>query len=415
MKHKHLRHIIIFGTIVLSLLLMVQVYWFKRVFDISEKQFDFTVQVALKKVADSITGQQDENIEVQKLASNFFFINSNCALAPEEIEQCIQHEFNLRNLDIEYELGIFRADEDTLVYGNYIQSSKARLLEKEINAGRFNQHPLQNFAVYFPNKTSYLAAEMNIWIFSTFALVLMIIFFSWAIYSLLKEKRYADIKTDFINNLTHEFKTPVTNIGLASEVLKKKYGESDEDRVYFKILEKENEKLQDKIDHLLSAAAFEKPTSASFEKINLCKILRECAETFQLKVKERGGSILLDLEEEDYPVYGHRQSLLQAFTNIIDNAEKYSPDKPLILIKSKKTDRGFMFSIIDSGIGIPSKWHDKIFEKFFRYQEANIHNVKGFGLGLTFVKNVVKAHRGKITLNSALNKGTEIKIFLPAY
>ncbi len=329
------------------------------------------------------------------------------------VEQCIQREFSLRNLNLEYELGVYRADEDTLVYGNYIQSTKAKLIEKEIREGRYSHFPLQNFAVYFPHKTSYLAAEMDIWIISTLALILMIIFFAWAIYSLLKEKRYADIKNDFINNITHEFKTPVTNISLASEMLRKRHQNSTEDVVYFKILEKENEKLRNKIDQLLSAAAYEKPTPSKFTVVDLKDILLESAETFQLKLKERGGTIRVDMDNAEHTLYGDRQLLQQAFSNIIDNAEKYSPHKPQIHIKSQKMDHGLLLSFVDSGIGIPQKWHKRIFEKFFRYQEGNIHNVKGFGLGLNFVKNVIKAHRGKISLNSAVDQGTEIKIFLP--
>ncbi len=413
MKHKHLRHIIIFGSLVLSLLLVVQVYWFKRAFDISEKQFDFTVQIALKKVADSVLDNSEANVEVQKLSSNFFFIHCEGPLEANHVEQLIQREFSLRNLDLDYELGIYRADKDTLVYGNYIQSTTARMLEEEIAKGRFNQPPLNNFAVYFPHKTSYLAAEMDIWILSTLALALMIIFFAWAIFSLLREKRYADVKTDFINNMTHEFKTPVTNIALASEVLKSKYGTSAEDLVYFKILEKENKKLQQKIDRLLSSAVFEKTSITTFEKINLRHILTECAQTFEMKIKERGGIIHIDLPEKDVQVYGDSGLLLQAFSNIIDNAEKYSLHNPSIHIKSILEEKGIIISFTDAGIGIPGKWHRKVFDKFFRFRQGNVHNVKGFGLGLHFVRDVIKAHQGKILLKSAANQGTTVSIFLP--
>jgi len=413
MRHRHLQRTIIFGTIVLISLLIVQVYWFQKAFDISEKQFDHSVQIALKRVTDSITGSDLGKVEVKKLSSNFYFVNSNAELDPHELDSLLHSEFLLHDLHIDYELGVYDAFKDTLVYGNYIQSTKTRLIEKEVAKGQFAQTPVQNFAVYFPNKVSYLASEMYIWIFSTIALILMMGFFAYAIYSLLKEKRYMDVKNDFINNLTHEFKTPVTNIKIAADVLKNKYGHSNEDILYFEILQKENEKLQHKIEHILSAAANEKPTLKTPEKIDVHEVLRDCAKSFHLKIEQRNGVLTLDLDPDQPTIYGNQELLFQAFNNLIDNSEKYSPENPQIQIKSRKTEKGLVLTFMDKGVGIPFGDQKKVFDKFYRQEKGNIHNVKGFGLGLNFVKNVIRVHKGKIQLRSELNKGTEIDILLP--
>ncbi len=413
MKHRHLRYIIFFGTVVLAALFVVQLYWFQKAFDITEKQFDHTIQVALKRVADSVSQENAQLIEVKKLSSNFYFVNTNSQINPHTIDSLVKKELLQRALDIDYELGVYDADKDTLVYGNYIQSTMARLIEEEFSGKNTSEIPLQNFAVYFPNKTSYLASEMKIWLFSTFTLFLMMGFFGYAMYSLLREKRYTDVKTDFINNLTHEFKTPVTNIQIASDVLKNKYSKSNEDILYFEILQKENRKLQQKIEHILTAATSEQPLGKDFREIDVHEVIRDCAESFQLKITQRNGKLELALDEGQPTVFGNRELLYQTFNNLIDNAEKYSPDHPTIRIESKNTEKGLLLTIMDRGIGIPKEIQKKVFHKFYRNQTGNIHSVKGFGLGLNFVEKVIRAHKGKIKLSSEQNQGTQISILLP--
>jgi two-component system phosphate regulon sensor histidine kinase PhoR len=217
MKSKHLRRILVGGTLLLICLFTVQVYWFNRAFDVAEKQFDHSVQVALKKVADSVS----RDSEIKKLSSNFFLATTEAALDSKAIDSLVKKELSLRNLHLDYELGIYDAEEDTLVYGLYVAGTYT-LSKEEPGVNLPGATGVKNFAIYFPRKKGYLAAELDIWVFSTAVLLLMSGFFAYAIVSLLRERKFAELKNDFINNMTHEFKTPVTNIGIAAEILRKK-------------------------------------------------------------------------------------------------------------------------------------------------------------------------------------------------
>jgi two-component system, OmpR family, phosphate regulon sensor histidine kinase PhoR len=406
MKRKYLRKIIISGTVLLICLFSVQVYWFNRAFDVAEKQFDHSVQIAMKKVADSVA----RDTEIRKLSSNFFLATTESALDSKEIDSLVKKEFLLRSLDIDYELGIYNAEDDTLVYGNYVAATLKKLSDDrsvDLQSGSM----AKNFAIYFPRKKSYLAAELDIWIFSTAVLLLMSVFFAYAIASLLRERKFSELKNDFINNMTHEFKTPVTNIGIAAEILKKKT--QSESQPYIDILLKENEKLRQKIDQVLLGASVDQLRRPALEQLDLHQLILDCAETFQFKVKQRNGVIQLEFNATDPTILGDRELLSQAISNLIDNAEKYSIQGPTILVRTNDLGNGIAIHVIDSGIGIPPSMAKKVFEKFFRIPSGDVHNVKGFGLGLNFVKQVVRSHKGQVDLYSALNQGTEVRIMLP--
>jgi two-component system, OmpR family, phosphate regulon sensor histidine kinase PhoR len=408
MNNIHLAKIILFGSIVLACLMIVQTYWFKKAFDVAEKQFDHSVQIALKKVADSVSKES----EVKKLSSNFFFVSTGSVLKDEELENLLKKEFLFRSLNVDYEFGVYNAEDDTLVYGKYVEASGKNWLHSKFSGISDNSSD-KNFAVYFPSKKSFLAGQLGIWIFSTVILLFMMVFFAFAIASLLRERRFAELKSDFINNMTHEFKTPVTNINIAAEILKNKLAGQESSHVYIDILLRENEKLREKIDKVLLGSSADYINAASFARMDLHELISKCADVFQLKVKERKGQIRLDFNAKDTLILGDKDLLEQAISNVIDNAEKYSLKQPDILVRTVDHEKAIEVSIMDHGIGIPAKLKTKVFDKFFRVQTGDVHNVKGFGLGLNFVRNVIKSHRGHVSLNSELDKGTEVRIFLP--
>jgi len=407
MKGKHLQQVIVLGTIVLTCLLVIQVYWFKRAFDTAEQQFDHRVQIALKKVADSVS----HTPEVKKLSSNFYFVSTESNLNDQALDDLLKHELLLRSLSIDYELGVYNADDDTLVYGNYVKATQPNAAATEVVLP--GQPVAKNFAVYFPRKQSYLAAQLDIWIFSTFMVLLMMGFFAYAIVSLLRERRFAELKSDFVNNMTHEFKTPVTNIRIAGEVLKNKTSTPADSQVYIDILLKENEKLRRKIDEVLLGSSADHLKRPALENLDIHQLLADCAETFQLKIQQRHGHIQLNLRAETPHILGDRELLAQAISNIIDNAEKYTLSTPQIIVETRNSSRGIEIGVTDNGIGIAPRLKHKVFEKFFRVPSGDVHNVKGFGLGLNFVQSVIKLHRGRVDLESALNKGTDVRIYLP--
>lgn len=408
MTSKHLGWIILLGTGVLTCLLVLQVYWFRKAFDVAERQFDHSVQVALMKVGDSVA----RHPEVKKLSSNFYFVSTTSELDSESLNRLLTKEFRIRSLNLDYELGVYNADDDTLVYGQYISATRPPATHETMTDASTGE---KNFAVYFPGKESFVVAQLDIWMISTLVLLLMMGFFAYAIYSLLQERKFAALKNDFINNMTHEFKTPVTNVRIAGEILKKKLPAPDDRQVYVDVLLKENEILRHKIDQVLLGASADYIRKPALELVQVHQLIHDCAGAFQLKVQERGGSLLIELHaERNTTVLADRELLAQAINNLIDNAEKYSQDHPRIVVRTEDCKDGVVIHIMDEGIGIDRRMRTRVFEKFFRVRSGDVHNVKGFGLGLSFVKRVVQLHRGKISLLSELRKGTSVQITLPA-
>lgn len=392
---------------VLTCLLILQVYWFKKAFDVTEKQFDHSVQVALKKVADAVSRDSD----VRRLSSNFFFVATESELNAHDLDNLLKEEFFIRSLEIDYELGVYNADDDTLVYGNYVQATTKPL--PKVVPGAQTSAREKNFAVYFPKKESYITAQLDVWVFSTFILLLMMGFFAYAIYSLLKEKKFAALKSEFINNMTHEFKTPVTNIKIAGDILKNKTADNEGAKVYIDIVLKENEKLLQKIDSILIGSSVDHMKRPALEIVDVHQLITDCSEAFQLKILHRSGNIMLEFDAANAFILGDKELLTQAINNVIDNAEKYSLNQPRIVVRTRNREKGIEIVIVDEGIGIAPAMKSKVFEKFFRVRSGDVHNVKGFGLGLSFVKDVIRSHRGQINLFSELNKGTEVRILLP--
>jgi two-component system phosphate regulon sensor histidine kinase PhoR len=406
MRNKHLRVIIFAGALVMSGLFVVQIYWFHRAFDVAERQMDHSLQVALKKVADSVS----HDSEVKKLSSNFFFVETNSPLSDEALDSLLKRELHYRNMDLAYEVGIYKADDDTLVYGNYVPATRDNATSEGIGS---RETEVKNFAVYFPFKRSYLTSQLWIWVFSTVIFLIMMGFFTYAIIVLLRERRFAELKNDFINNMTHEFKTPVTNIQLAGEILRSKIRDN-ELLPYLDILVKENSKLRNKIDQVLLGSAAEYGVRGTFERIDLHQLLHECSDAFQFKLKERSGTLELECAATDSIILGDRDLLATAINNIIDNAEKYSKGRPQIVVRTRNIlHNKIAIEIADNGVGIPPSLIKNVFAKFFRVPSGDLHDVKGFGLGLNFVQQVIRSHRGEVNLISVVSKGTEVRILLP--
>ncbi|HTF21129.1 MAG TPA: histidine kinase dimerization/phospho-acceptor domain-containing protein, partial [Chryseolinea sp.] len=335
MHNRHLRKIIALGTLALISLCGLQAYWFHRAFDVAEKQFDHSVQVALRRVADSVT----TSAEVRRIASNFFVVETPRHLNGQDIDRLLKNEFLIRSLNLDYELGVYNADDDTLVYGNYVRATQPRVASSQDGTIQ-KVAQAQNFAVYFPAKTGVVLASLDIWIVSTIALLLMMGFFAYAIYSVLKERKFSSLKSDFVNNMTHEFKTPVTNIGIAGEILKNKLPENHELSVYVNILLKENDRLRNKIDQVLLGSSADHVRRNTFVKLDIHRLLADCAASFELRMHERNGLIDLQLEATNPAIAGDPELLAQAIGNLVDNAEKYSNHAPKITVRTRNTNNG---------------------------------------------------------------------------
>lgn len=275
----------------------------------------------------------------------------------------------------------------------------------------------QTLQVYFPEKDNYILR--NLWsIFGSSFLLIAFVggIFYYSVNSLLTQKKLSNIKNDFINNMTHELKTPVSTIALALEVIKDKEINKSPEKTerYLNIITEENRRLGTQIEKVLQIAKLEKgDLNLNFEPIDINEVLDQVVKNQSVQMEQFGVKLNLDLHAEETIVSADRVHLTNIIFNLMDNAIKYSKEKPEITIATNNSDKGLLLKISDKGIGIPKDQLNKIFEKFYRVPKGDLHDVKGFGLGLSYVKNMVEMHNGTISVNSKISEGTDFSVLLP--
>lgn len=420
MNRRVIRNIIILATISILGICITQFYWINKAWDIKEKQFSHSVNVALRNVATDILrlrGDSAAYIEpIKHLSANYFVVSIYDTLHPYLLESLLKAEFTTRNLSLDFEYGIYDCFTDSMVYGNYVALNP---VEREITRTYL---PVKSdkdghyFGVYFPEKNSYLMNQMEIWLFSTSILLIVIVFFSYTMFVILKQKRLSEITTDFINNMTHEFKTPISTIAISSEVLTKPDIISHPERlqVYSTIINEENNRLKSMVERLLQIATLDKPDyKLNKTAVNVHSVIEEIISRFSLTLNEKEGQFVLRLNASEETILVDKEHFTNILANLIDNAIKYSLNNPVITIITENYRKGIKITIQDNGIGIRKEDQKQVFEKFYRVSTGNLHDIKGFGLGLNYVKIMTEAHKGTIGVESEVNKGSRFEIYFP--
>jgi two-component system, OmpR family, phosphate regulon sensor histidine kinase PhoR len=272
-------------------------------------------------------------------------------------------------------------------------------------------------SVMFPERTNYVLGNMALilggsMIFSLFILVT----FALSLYFIIRQKKISEMKSDFINNMTHEFKTPIATISLAADTITNPKVINDEDRIrhFIGMIKKENSRMNKKVETILQIASLDKKEiEFLFENVSLHVIIQRAVDTIDIHVQQRNGKIALHLNASEPVVYGDIEHLTNLVSNFLDNAIKYSPDSPDISVSTKNNERGIILAVEDKGIGMTKAVQSKIFERFYRQNSGNVHDVKGFGLGLNYARAIIDAHKGNITVISEPGKGSRFEIFIP--
>lgn len=323
-----------------------------------------------------------------------------------------------RNISEEFELGLLKDDGLLLPIGPVKQQFV--LVQKGIQARLFPNDIFgkENYlTVYFPQKSTHIIREVWLPISSSIVFILVIIScFIYAIKVIIRQKALSDTKNDFINNMTHEFKTPLATVSLAVEALQDpELSSQDKFRSrYLGIIKDENKRLVSQVENVLQAAALDKKDfNLKIELLNLAEILESTVGHFGLQVEKKGGQINFTNKLTTPFIEGDLFHLSHIFNNLLDNANKYSPESPLITIEAKDDEDQVLITIKDEGIGMNKDAQRKIFDKFYRVPTGNVHDVKGFGLGLSYVKTMLEAHKGGIQVSSELGKGSSFTINLP--
>jgi two-component system phosphate regulon sensor histidine kinase PhoR len=224
------------------------------------------------------------------------------------------------------------------------------------------------------------------------------------------------MKSDFINNMTHEFKTPIATINLAADTIVNSRVINDETSIrhFIGMIKKENSRMNKKVETILQIASLDKKEiEFRFENVSMHAIVERAVETIEIQIHQRNGKITLNLDAADPNILGDTEHLSNLVNNLLDNAIKYSPEMPFITISTKNSKGGIILSVEDKGIGMTKAVQSKIFERFYRQSSGNVHDVKGFGLGLNYARSIIEAHKGIITVTSEPGKGSRFEIFLP--
>ena len=271
--------------------------------------------------------------------------------------------------------------------------------------------------VNFPDKNAAIFNNLSATLASSGGLLLVLIFiFSYTLYAILRQKKISEMKSDFINNMTHEFKTPVATIMIASEALKDPEITEDKNRIkrLAGIIYDENMRLGNHIERVLSIARLEKKElHLEWEPVDINDLIVAVTDSMSLQLQKREANVVLNLDAENSTVNGDELHLSNIIYNLIDNANKYSAEPPRIVITTRNSNKSLIIDVADEGIGMEKDHTKRIFDQFYRVPTGNLHDVKGFGLGLNYVRDIVTQMKGSIKVSSEKDKGTVFEITLP--
>lgn len=334
------------------------------------------------------------------------------------LDTLLHNELKIRGINIPYEFGV--KNEGNMIFSSYAINYDKNLLNSAYSTRLFpNDTEVKNQFLYvnFPKKNSFIYG--NLWpIFgSSLLLILMIggIFYT-SMSTIMRQKKLSIIKNDFINNMTHEFKTPISTISLAVQVLKDNSVKKDEDKAnrYLGIIQDENRRLGIQVEKVLQMAKLDKgEVTLHKSEVNIHEVIEQVLNNISVQIEQKDGIVDLELEADKSELWADEVHLTNIIYNLLDNANKYSPEKPHITIRTENVEDGILLKIEDKGIGMSKDQLSKIFDKFYRIPTGNVHDVKGFGLGLSYVKKMVEGHHGKISVESKPNAGTTFSILFP--
>jgi two-component system phosphate regulon sensor histidine kinase PhoR len=337
-------------------------------------------------------------------------------IQPGYLDSLIRKELTDKGVNLDYSFGI----QSSPKAWTYTSSPEIRQQKAVFEAALFPNdiHPSKNvLKIYFPDSGTFIWQTMGLSLAGSGLLLLVMIgCFYFAVLTILRQKKLALVKNDFINNMTHEFKTPITSISLATQLLQEelKPGENESMLRYLGIIKEENTRLGQQVERVLQTAQMEREEiSLKRKSVDLAALIQHVAEINGPLLDSVNGVLSLDLGDLPPHISLDEVHISNVLNNLVDNAVKYSPSNPKVEIHAHQLDQGVLISVKDQGMGMPKEALSNIFDAFYRVPTGNVHNVKGFGLGLSYVKKIVEAHEGKVHVKSKLGEGSTFEIYLP--
>ncbi len=422
MKKNHYKLLIIIASFSLVGVVFTQLYWVKKAVNFKEEQFNNAIMIAMKSVVNQLLEiHNDSTMQRMKVKG------CNCIMDLKTIDDVVdantlqkllKKEIKCFRINRDYVYGVFNKQTSRFKMGAYADN-KAELINSshQVSLDCVYKPGDYYLSIYFPNQKSKLLLQMAGWLsLSALFLIVVVLSFYFTVSTLMRQKKLSEMKTDFVNNMTHEFKTPISTISLASEMLLRPnvYESPDKTRKYAHIIFDENARLKNQVEQVLQISVLDKgDMKIKPKEMDVHKVINKLRDHFVLSLKELKGTLTLKLDAEKSVIVADRVHVINLISNLLDNAKKYSREVPKIVLSTKNVKDGIKIIVEDNGIGISSEHQKQIFKKLYRVPTGNIHDVKGFGIGLYYTKKMAEAHGGAITLHSELGKGSRFEIFLP--
>ncbi len=394
------------GALSILGIITVQTYFLLQAWSIKEKQLTQSIEIALKNTAYRFSKLNETAIPatnpVHRLSHDYFVVDINNVIDANILEFYLRSEFDKLSLHLAYEYGIYDCHTDRMVYGDFVPadgfSSDAHLGRELPKYSEYTYY----FGVRFLSLNNAITSDMTVWIFFTIILLLSVVFFAYALFIIFKQKRWTELQKDFMNNMTHEFKTPISSIALAANVVSDPgvIHQPERLQVYGTIISEQNKRLNQLVDKVLETAKLETSNIHILpEQINLTELIESVTGSFRNSLSKE---TVFSIRTTGTPVAISADvvHLTNVLYNLTDNAIKYGPGKPAIEIFIEYKNRVVLLHFSDNGKGIPKQYRKKIFQKFFRLQDGHRQTAKGFGLGLYYVGIICKCHGWSISLET---------------
>ncbi|RIV26762.1 sensor histidine kinase [Fibrisoma montanum] len=413
MSRRLIRLLVALSVLSIIGILCVQAVWVRNAYALRERQFRQSAFIALQDVADEVARLNRFTLNryaVTQLSPDYFIVNTDAPIDPVTLESLIQNSLQQHKLITDFEYGIYNCESDRMLYGAYVSTSAAGQPATTRNRSlpKFSRYTYY-FGIRFPNQAGFVAGQLNGWLWSTAAVLIVVMFFGYTLTVVLRQRRLTEVQRDFINNITHELQTPVSTLRIAADVLQSDAITRQPDRLrqYARIVQEESARLQKQVSRVLQLARTERiGFSLNLTEVDLHDVLRATADTF-------GPHVLLDLQAPFATIQADRYHLENFINNLVDNAIKYCDTTPEVTLRTQLDAGQLVWSVEDNGIGIAPEHQKAVFRQFYRIPSGRVHNAAGFGLGLYYVQQVVRAHRWRLRLVSQSGCGSTFSITCP--
>lgn len=405
--------------------MFIQFNWAKSNLEVQRMRYNLEVSNVLVKSVKDITNRLGElnglnpnrfpaEIDPYFQTFNNRLWNNVHFLKPEEIEKIIRTHLDEEKIKLPFAYCITH---QIIGLESYSPNFNTGMFEGSYNLRASENGYMIHLYIEEPNNYIY---QRSSWMFASATLFSIIIITAFAVTlrTMFNQKKLSEIKSDFINNMTHEFKTPLATISLASDALSMEKVQNNKDMLnyYAGIIKSENKRMNKQVETILQAAQIDRnELKLNLQSIDVHEVINKMVDTFTIQVAQRNGNLTTHLNAEKHTILGDEVHFSNIIYNLMDNAVKYSKDKVELEVSTSNTKTHLIIKIKDNGIGMSKETQSKIFEKFYRAHTGNIHDIKGFGLGLSYVKTIVDNHKGQIKVESNIGKGSIFTIELPLH